>query len=723
MNWIQKSAEEMEEKGTKGSLTKTAKASGGYDSTHGKIKKAWLQAQAKKGGKTGQRARWALNVQKRDGGPVSVDKLMEGIYKLKPGIDKSYARVLAHTISQASYDNNIDPYNLAAQLFQESSFRPDAESRAGAKGVAQLMPGTVKRYGVKDASDPVESIHAMARYMSDNLNKNKKEGLPDTIAMAQMRYNAGGPRLKEWLKEGNMAKETKQYPQQIEKHVAKAFGDVEKPDYLYLAGIDENDPLVDKYAITAKRMQKGGYVKYDAPSHEQGGQMIDHMGNVTGDQQKAVAEIEKQEVSLKDGSFGKPYIISDHLVNPLTGNTIAKDLDRMDRKMKGDDAISQKGRKLSRSIMMRLNEQQKKRYGGSYEMQLGGEPDPNTEPINYEERLAQFQYLRDNPGATLPATGPKDVLNIQEEYGDKGPAGITSVKPEIKTIGPDFGKGLISIKDEATSNKDGKSNAASFLDSTAGEGIDNLLPGISDPASLFGNIGAGMKVASGILSAAQALSPSEKEKTQMPDYSSGDKLFANLGIDPQALKNEILTAANASRSTAEQGSGSFGQFMNRVRAINTEAGRQMSQAELQAKQYNDQANMAAGTREDRKAVSESQERIRQQTAQSQNDAMRQDLIQNVLNQADRFGTEMMANDVLEKTTANMNDNERKQLVLDMATMESKYPDFKLSDEVKLLLVDPNATWEQIRNALSKDLVQWRGTRIGEMKIETTKDGN
>lgn len=63
-NWIQKSVARMERKGTVGSLTAIAKREGGYDSKNHRIKKSWLRQAAKRKGKVGQKARWALNVSK-----------------------------------------------------------------------------------------------------------------------------------------------------------------------------------------------------------------------------------------------------------------------------------------------------------------------------------------------------------------------------------------------------------------------------------------------------------------------------------------------------------------------------------------------------------------------------------------------------------------------------------------------------------------------------------
>ncbi len=49
---------------------------------------------------------------------------------------------------------------LAALVYQESRFRPDAVSPAGARGLMQIMPATARRYGLKQTFHPEHNIRA-----------------------------------------------------------------------------------------------------------------------------------------------------------------------------------------------------------------------------------------------------------------------------------------------------------------------------------------------------------------------------------------------------------------------------------------------------------------------------------------------------------------------------------------------------------------------------------
>jgi membrane-bound lytic murein transglycosylase F len=60
---------------------------------------------------------------------------------------------------------NWDWRMLASQAFQESRFKPDARSWAGATGLLQLMPATAKQYGVQNLLDPEENVQGAVKFL------------------------------------------------------------------------------------------------------------------------------------------------------------------------------------------------------------------------------------------------------------------------------------------------------------------------------------------------------------------------------------------------------------------------------------------------------------------------------------------------------------------------------------------------------------------------------
>ena len=88
------------------------------------------------------------------------------------------------TISQVATDEGVPASLLAALVWSESSFHPDAVSSAGARGLTQLMPATAAGLDV-DIDNPTENLRGGARYLRQMLDR---FGSPE-LALAA--YNAG----------------------------------------------------------------------------------------------------------------------------------------------------------------------------------------------------------------------------------------------------------------------------------------------------------------------------------------------------------------------------------------------------------------------------------------------------------------------------------------------------------------------------------------------------
>jgi hypothetical protein len=89
------------------------------------------------------------------------------------------------TIARAASRWNVSAALLAAQLYAESNFNPFAVSGAGARGIAQFMPGTGRAYGLTDPFDAAASISAQAHLMRDLLRQF------GSVSLALAAYNAG----------------------------------------------------------------------------------------------------------------------------------------------------------------------------------------------------------------------------------------------------------------------------------------------------------------------------------------------------------------------------------------------------------------------------------------------------------------------------------------------------------------------------------------------------
>ncbi|WP_257303395.1 lytic transglycosylase domain-containing protein [Geothrix campi] len=97
-------------------------------------------------------------------------------------------------IEAAAKAYGYDAALLAAQAHQESAFREDAVSPAGAMGLMQFMPATWDEWGRGgDPFDPEDSIDAGIRYMQMLLARYRGAADPEALALAA--YNGGMGRV------------------------------------------------------------------------------------------------------------------------------------------------------------------------------------------------------------------------------------------------------------------------------------------------------------------------------------------------------------------------------------------------------------------------------------------------------------------------------------------------------------------------------------------------
>ncbi|HYY55948.1 MAG TPA: transporter substrate-binding domain-containing protein [Pyrinomonadaceae bacterium] len=94
---------------------------------------------------------------------------------------------------------NWDWRLLAAQTFQESRFKPDARSWAGAGGLLQLMPATARQYGVHNAFDPEDNVKGAVRFLKW-LQDFWEERIPDEnerLKFILASYNTGAGHVED----------------------------------------------------------------------------------------------------------------------------------------------------------------------------------------------------------------------------------------------------------------------------------------------------------------------------------------------------------------------------------------------------------------------------------------------------------------------------------------------------------------------------------------------
>ena len=134
----------------------------------------------------------AVSVPQADAAPVVVDGLALPEHVIADparhaaAVPPRYAAKIAELA--ARFD--LSPSLLEALVWQESRWRENAVSPVGARGLAQLMPGTARYLGV-DSNDPFQNLEGGARYLREQLDR-----FDGDLEKALAAYNAGPGRVE-----------------------------------------------------------------------------------------------------------------------------------------------------------------------------------------------------------------------------------------------------------------------------------------------------------------------------------------------------------------------------------------------------------------------------------------------------------------------------------------------------------------------------------------------
>ena len=393
-----------------------------------------------------------------------------------------------------------------------------------------------------------------------------------------------------------------------------------------------------------RTFRKGGKIKeYDLPTHEQGGGVVDKMGNPASG---GSAEIEKKEVVYTDKRGTNPYVFSDTLTDS-DGKTFAmkaKEYQKFDKK----DQVSQATyKKLMNELQMKndMARESEDQVTNPVQMPNGGELNLGNPLL---PTLGQFKYLNVTvPGQLIPQQSTETM--VQD---------MTNLNLGTQISGQNTTPGLTL---NTTPSGNPTKNPLGSLD--------------------LGKVGGILKGVALAGSAIDAFQKPEEEQLRVPDFSKGDKAYTGLGGSFDPIRNDIVQQAKSGENQIMQSSGNFGQVMSRLNALQAGVGRNLANVGLQEKQYNDQIQMSKGQREDQKATITANEQIRKQTADSQNKAMGQDLVANLLQNVNNYGTEFMKQDTMTKQLQALDKEKQRAFLTQLALMNIKNPNFQINKDL------------------------------------------
>ena len=99
---------------------------------------------------------------------------------------EEFIRRYTPIIERVSKDHGVEIALVHAVISAESGYNPSAVSRAGARGLMQLMPDTARRFGVQDIMDPTQNIRGGVAYLRELLTM-----FNGNLELTLAAYNAG----------------------------------------------------------------------------------------------------------------------------------------------------------------------------------------------------------------------------------------------------------------------------------------------------------------------------------------------------------------------------------------------------------------------------------------------------------------------------------------------------------------------------------------------------
>jgi soluble lytic murein transglycosylase-like protein len=126
--------------------------------------------------------------------PIEEEYTAAKIEPILPPVKGNKKERLFHPIIiQTSSRHQVDPAIVKAIIMAESGYNPRAISKAGAKGLMQLMPKTAQDLGVEDSFNPQQNISGGVRYFKQLMNRFNGD-----FKLALAAYNAGSTTVRRY---------------------------------------------------------------------------------------------------------------------------------------------------------------------------------------------------------------------------------------------------------------------------------------------------------------------------------------------------------------------------------------------------------------------------------------------------------------------------------------------------------------------------------------------
>jgi hypothetical protein len=146
--------------------------------------------------------------------PIDAESLLnvpkQGADKSEASRSNSVMEDIEHSINKAAQAYNLPPDLIRGVIKAESDFQVKAESKAGARGLMQLMPATAEELGVKDPYDIDQNVDGGTRYL-----KRMMDRFGSDLKKALAAYNAGPGTVERYNGRVPPYQETRQYVKRV----------------------------------------------------------------------------------------------------------------------------------------------------------------------------------------------------------------------------------------------------------------------------------------------------------------------------------------------------------------------------------------------------------------------------------------------------------------------------------------------------------------------------
>ncbi len=390
---------------------------------------------------------------------------------------------------------------------------------------------------------------------------------------------------------------------------------------------EQNQAPIAKLTTNPFGMKHGGFIndkfnQYRTGSHaSQNDLTIDQNGNPDLTGERSVQNKENM-VIIK----GQPFVMSDTLTNPKTGNTFNVDAQNLNKKYKNArfNPDEKTALKLGMEMLAKLHNPQTLQTDKK-EMSSGGNP-------------RTYSTYSDAPAAFLPTLEQKYRVPDIRQYANPV---IPNTPPQTQTT-----------------------QFTGLSDSDIMNGVALGLKGLALGRSLF-----------------DAVQSPEREKIIKPDYNASDRYLKEATIDYSQAKQDALGISNISGNLNRNNSSGYAQMLGREAARIGTLGDQVSNINQAQTNANSQLNLTKAQVEQQRAVDLANRQYQNRIDNQANQANQRGFQRDLFGDLSKVGSEFNRYAETKRMIQNQKDIQAFNNNQMVSFLNAKYPNFGINSDI------------------------------------------